>query len=252
MDLLTWVGQEKEKILAEEFAKSTRLPFFVNELKPFVYEREMKANPIQQTKAGQNSQPSFTESTPSNTIAPPAFQLQAKEESESTALQGSPEVLTITNGNALIRGGGPNFESLGTTIPPGTRVEVLEEQSRGNSSYIRVKDHNTGAELGWTWKGNATDLDTKYKNANPAYAYHVDGFDLMVYLPKGGIPTSNVDVFFFFHGRGGDFTTTKTHAKNGGYPDNPAISGNIAEAVSNTGNIAICPQGHQFKVDIDW
>lgn len=211
----------------------------------------MKTPTIQEKQPQENQNASFDTVSEGMSLAPPVFQLEASEDAQQPSSPATGFV-TVTNGNALLRGGPPEFKSLETTIAPGTRVVILEEQGTGKSAYVRVKDYDTGAELGWTWKNNTENLDQKYQNSNASYTYHVDGHDLVVFLPKDGIKQASVNVFMFFHGWGGDYTTTRTHAKNGGYDDNPAISGNIAGAVSNAGCIAICPQANQFKSNADW
>jgi hypothetical protein len=239
----------------------------------------MKTPPIQQKQVADSQQSSSGLESEGKALAPPAFQLMASAGSDAppvqrqvngqgaAPLQLKPDgpqgggggqhtpakVLTITNGNSMLRSGPPTFASLGTKIPQGTRVEVLEEKTVNGKTYIRVMDHDTGTELGWTTKSNSEDLDKKYAAAGASFNYHVDGLDLLVFLPKDGLKKTNVDVFMFFHGRGGDFTTTKTHTPGTNeYADNPAISAKIPDAVSKSGGIAICPQGKQFKVDIDW
>ncbi len=215
----------------------------------------MKTAPIQQNQAEDHQSQSLDNTSEGKSMAPPTFQL--KTANENAPMQREPDTpvttLTITNGNAILRGGPPGFDDLGSKIPPGTRVDILEESGKGNSAYIRVKDHDTGNELGWTWKKNTENLDKKYKNSNASYTYHVNGHDLTVFLPKEGLKDSKVNVFMFFHGIGGDYTTDKTHAVNGGYEDNPAIAAKMTEAVSNSGSIAICPQGNNpGSVTSEW
>jgi hypothetical protein len=241
---------------------------------------KMKTPPIQQKQVAETQQHSSTLEAEGKSLAPPAFQLKASQgiapppanggggiakplqmkpkdpqggvDGQEKITLGTPGIRTITDATSWLRGGPPTFASLGTKIAQGTRVEVLEEKVTKTGTYIRIKDYDTDAELGWTSKGNAPDLDARYKNAGSTFNYHVDGHDLLVFLPKDGLKNDNPDVFMFFHGRGGDYTSTKTHAKNGGYEDNPAISAKIPDAVAQSGGIAICPQGHGFKVDIDW
>ena len=237
----------------------------------------MKTPPVQQKQVAKSGQDAPRTEAEGKSVAPPAFQLKTSdgnatspasgagaqtqalqrkaefEEGEKGTAQNAPQLLTIIDKNAALREGPPSFKPLKTKIPRGTRVEVLEESVVKRQTYIRVKDHDSGAELGWTSKGNSKDLDAKYKAAGATYTYHVDGHDLLVFLPKDGLKTQNPNVFMFFHGRGGDYATTKTHTPGTSeFADNPAISGKIPDAVSNSGGIAICPQGHGFKVDGDW
>ena len=160
--------------------------------------------------------------------------------------------VTVTDNHALLRSGPPDFKSTGEKVPAGTRVEILAEETHGRTRFVQVKDHDSGKELGWTSLGNTADLDKKYAASKPSYVYNVDGHDLLVFVPPGGIKQATVNVFVFYHGRGADYASSKTHAKNGGFEDNAAIGAKIPEAVANTGTIAICPQGHGFKVDQDW
>jgi hypothetical protein len=236
----------------------------------------MKTPPLQQKAAGNQPAAQDSPASEGKSLAPPSFQLEAsegagaqpaqlktgkaapmqmkteKDEEGGNSGQGDLEMLTITNGNAVLRSGPPQFSSLGSTIPQGTRVDVLERKAVGKASYIRVKDHDTGTELGWTSEGNSADLDKRYKAAGASYTYHVDGHDLLVFVPPGGPKSATVNIFFFFHGNGGDYTTSKTHAQTKGFEDNPAISANMAQAVANSGSIAICPQGNGKKVDGEW
>ncbi len=234
----------------------------------------MKTPPVQHSQAADSRhEPTGLESE-GKSMAPPAFQLKTTESSSTSAAakpvhqkaadpqavqdskqeskQVPAEVLTITDGNAYLRSGAPTFAPLKSKITQGTRVDVLEESVVGGKTYIRVQDHDTGAELGWTAKANAVNLDKKYKPASATHVYNVGGHDILVFMPKDGLKKTNVDVFMFFHGRGSDYSTTQTHAKSKGFDDNPAISANIADAVSKSGGIAICPQGHGFKVENDW
>jgi hypothetical protein len=216
----------------------------------------MKTPPIQQKQVADSRHASSGSESEGKSLTPPIFQLKTSEDAGApnpNSSQGSPQMLTVTNGNTLLRGGPPSFTSLGTKIAQGTRIEVLEEKVVSGKTYIRVKDHDTGAELGWNAKSNAEDLDKKYKNAGATYNYHVGGYDLLVFVPKDGLKKTNPDVFMFFHGNGGDYKTAKTHTPGTNeFEDNPAISAKMAEAVSNSGNIAICPQGHNFHMDGEW
>lgn len=203
----------------------------------------MKTAPIQQNQSENQQNEFFGQSPEGKSMTPPTFQLQAGDENGTeTPTTDPPVVMTTTNDDARLRGGPPEFAETGSNISQGTRLEVLEEQRKGNSAYIRVKDHDTQQELGWTWKGNVENLDQKYQQANATYHYHVGGNDLIVFLPENGLTDARPDIFMFFHGIGGDYSTDKTHARNGGYEDNPAIAADMAQAVNNSGGIAICPQ----------
>lgn len=73
---------------------------------------------------------------------------------------------TVTDRNALLRGGPPDFRAAGRTIPAGTFVLVLEE-SAGTTPpgrYVRVcggrisgTDFTQGDEFGWTAASNLSD-----------------------------------------------------------------------------------------------
>jgi hypothetical protein len=218
----------------------------------------MKTPPIQQKQSAAPQQEAPGMESEGKSLAPPAFQLKASSDIAAAKpiqrkVLGTPGVLTITNDTAYLRDGSPSFISKGTTIAQGTRVVVLEEKKGANGTFIRVKNYDTDEELGWTSKTNVTDLDKKYKNGAATYNYHVGGYDLLVFVPKDGIKKTNPDVFMFFHGNGGDYTTAKTHTPGTDeFTDNPAISGKIPDAVSNSGSIAICPQGHNFHMDGEW
>lgn len=90
---------------------------------------------------------------------------------------------TVTDKQAIIRGGAPNFASLGTTIPPGTYVIVSETKQSAGKIFVKVKraEIKNGKikakeEIGWTSAANLTDgctahfasdewIDTKGANA---------------------------------------------------------------------------------------
>ncbi|HVE56526.1 MAG TPA: M15 family metallopeptidase [Pyrinomonadaceae bacterium] len=72
---------------------------------------------------------------------------------------------TVTDKQALIRGGSPNFASLGKTIPAGTYVLVTDRaQSAAGKNFVKVslaeiKNGKIKAkeEIGWTSAGNLTE-----------------------------------------------------------------------------------------------
>lgn len=141
-------------------------------------------------------------------------------------------MLTITDHNARVRGGPPGFVATQRTIPAETRIIVLEEQTAGGQTYLRVSDRDSGMPLGWTLRSNAEDLDQTFKAARAAHVYRAKGYNLMVYVPQDRALESEVDVFVFFHGNGGDFATTRTNKAFGGYADNTAISADLPAAVT--------------------
>ncbi len=61
--------------------------------------------------------------------------------------------LTVTDPEALVRGGAPDFTPTGAIIPQGTEVQLIAESA--GRSYLHVHDSN-GAELGWTAASNVS------------------------------------------------------------------------------------------------
>lgn len=156
--------------------------------------------------------------------------------------------ITITDPTAYIRTPPPALQSTQQKIPVGTRVDVLQEQTVGGRKFIEVKDHDTGKVIGWTARTNGEDLNQKYAAAGAPHVYNVNGYDLLVYTsPDLKPPTA--DVFMFFHGDGGDYTSRKTNVKDGGYEDNTAISAHVPEGVAQSGRnmVAILPQAKTKK-----
>lgn len=162
-------------------------------------------------------------------------------------------MLTITDNKALLRSGPPHFQSADKTIPPGTRIDVLETAASGGKMYVRVRNRDTGEALGWTLRSNAQDLREKFLAARANHVYYAGDHYLVVYLPANGIAPPDVDIFMFFHGIGGDYATTSTNKQNGGFADNTGISadlpGTVSEAERNV--IAICVQANN-KDSPEW
>lgn len=229
----------------------------------------MKTPPLQQKQAAGPSQESSNQESEGKSLAPPAFQLKTSESGGAPsgnaaqlkaaspkggqgAVQMAGQFYTINNKLAALRGGAPDFKSLGKTIPKFTSVQIEEEVTNDKGVYVRVKDSDTGAELGWTKKENVTGIQDFYKPAKASYTYHIGGYDMLVFVPKGIESATNPNVFLFFHGNGGDYSTSRTRAETKTYEDNPAISANMSEAATNSGSIAICPQGHHDKMSTEW
>ena len=222
----------------------------------------MKTPPIQQKQAAAPQQEQSGQESEGKSLTPPAFQLKASEAGAASGgnaaqlksagpqgggqgpIQRAGQVYKINNKQAALRGGAPDFKSLGKYIPKGTAVEILEEQSTDKDTFVRVKNVDSGAELGWTKKENVTGIQEHYKAAKASYTYHIGGYDLLVYVPKGIETATNPNIFLFFHGNGGDYSLDKKHTPGTyEFPDNPALSANMNDAVANSGSIAICPQG---------
>jgi len=79
------------------------------------------------------------------------------------------ENFTVTDKQALIRGGAPAFASTGKSIPAGTYVVVTERANSGGKTYVKVcnaeiSDGQISAtdEIGWTSASNLTDGCTNY------------------------------------------------------------------------------------------
>jgi hypothetical protein len=71
---------------------------------------------------------------------------------------------TVTDRQALIRGGAPDFASTGATIPVGSYVLVTEKADSGGKTFVKVSRAEikkgklkTKEELGWTSAANLTD-----------------------------------------------------------------------------------------------
>lgn len=76
---------------------------------------------------------------------------------------------TVTDKQAIIRGGAPGFASLGKTIPVGSYVLVTEKASSNGKRFVKVcraeiADGQIAAKdvIGWTSAGNLTDGCTKF------------------------------------------------------------------------------------------
>lgn len=230
----------------------------------------MKTPPLQQKQAAGPQQEPTSQESEGKSLAPPAFQLKASESGGAPtgnaaqmkaaspkggqgAVQMAGQFYTINNAEAALRGGAPDFKSLGKTIPKFTSVQIVEEVTNDKGVYVRVKNSDTGAELGWTKKENVTGIQDFYQPAKASYTYHIGGYDMLVFVPKGIESATNPNVFLFFHGNGGDYSTSKTHTPGTyEFKDNPAISANMNDAVANSGSIAICPQGHHEKMSTEW
>lgn len=79
------------------------------------------------------------------------------------------ENYTVTDKQALIRGGAPAFASTGKSIPAGSYVIVTERVNGGGKTYAKVSAAEikrgkikTKEEIGWTSAANLTDGCTKY------------------------------------------------------------------------------------------
>jgi hypothetical protein len=84
----------------------------------------------------------------------------------SWALPPPGEHKTVTDKNAVVRGGGPKYASLGKTIPAGTFVFVLESSKDTSPAgkYVRVcrgtvenEGFTRGEEIGWTAASNLSE-----------------------------------------------------------------------------------------------
>jgi hypothetical protein len=76
---------------------------------------------------------------------------------------------TVTDKQAIIRGGAPNFASLGKTIPVGSYVVVTEKAQANGKSFVKICRAETAGgqitkkeELGWTSAVNLTDGCAKF------------------------------------------------------------------------------------------
>ncbi|HEX8267367.1 MAG TPA: M15 family metallopeptidase [Pyrinomonadaceae bacterium] len=76
---------------------------------------------------------------------------------------------TVTDDQALIREGAPNFKSTGKTIPVGTYVLVTEKSEDNAGKYVKVCEAqiangevSAGQEIGWTAAVNLTDGCSKH------------------------------------------------------------------------------------------
>ncbi|MEP6903307.1 MAG: M15 family metallopeptidase [Actinomycetota bacterium] len=76
---------------------------------------------------------------------------------------------TVTDGQAVIRGGRPNFASTGKTIPVGSYVLVTQKSQSAGKSFVKVSkaEIKNGQikpkeEIGWTSAANLTEGCTDY------------------------------------------------------------------------------------------
>ena len=151
---------------------------------------------------------------------------------------------TITDPAAYAREGPPHFKSTGKVLPVGARVEISDEITEGKAVYVEVKDHDSGANLGWTAKTNLGDV--AFAQSGAQYVYESGGHPLMVYVPPGlkTTPADPVDVFMFFHGWYADYASAGVDNFQKEDPGKAADLAGAARAAAAGGRnvIVIAPQ----------
>jgi hypothetical protein len=160
---------------------------------------------------------------------------------------------TITNSNAILRGDPPDFKSMGTTLPVGARIDVVETQisaKRPKGTFVKVAEHGTGKELGWTSQANLGDV--QYANAAASFVYvatvkprpgHAGTLPVMVYVPPKYDGTNKTDVVLYYHGDAANYTAAKA---NDYTSENAAIGMNLPGLTLGANQIVIAPQGNEW------
>src|SRR5262249_42849108 len=142
---------------------------------------------------------------------------------------------TITDPNAVVRGGPPDFKPTGEKpIPVGTRVDVGDTQTStkgAKGTFVKVGEHGTTNELGWTARSNPG--DAQYAQAAANFVYEVEvkiaqgtgsqKLPILVYLPPNFAP-SKADVVLYFHGDAANYSASEA---NNYTRENPAIGMNL-------------------------
>jgi hypothetical protein len=159
---------------------------------------------------------------------------------------------TITDPQATVRGGPPDFKATKSNLPVGTRVDVTDEKDsakRPKVTYVEVAEHGSGNALGWTAKTNLGDV--KYAAAGASFVYvakvqpregHPDSLPVMVYVPPK-FDGKKADVVLYFHGDAADYSATKSDNYD---RENPAIGMKLAGMALGPNQIVIAPQGNEW------
>lgn len=160
---------------------------------------------------------------------------------------------TITDPDAVIRGGPSDFKSTGKTIAVGTRVQVIDTQTAtkgGTGSFVNLVEAGTGAAIGWTSRENLGDV--QYAKAAASFVYaakvapragHRDILPIMVYLPPNFDGTKKADIVLYFHGDAADYSASSSD--NYGR-ENPAIGMHLTGGADGSNRLVVAPQGNEW------
>jgi hypothetical protein len=159
---------------------------------------------------------------------------------------------TITDPQSTVRGGPPDFKATRTTLPVGTRVDVVATEvaaKRPKGTFVEVTEHGSGKPLGWTSKANLGDV--QYAAAGASFVYvakvqprkgHTDSLPVMVYVPPK-FDGTKADVVLYFHGDAADYSAGKSNNYD---RENPAIGMKLAGLALGPNQIVIAPQGNEW------
>lgn len=165
---------------------------------------------------------------------------------------------TITDPNAVVRGGPPDFKATGDPpIAVGTRVDIIDTQvsTKPKGTFVNLVEHGTGKALGWTMKMNLG--DAQYEKAAASFVYvakvqprkgHPDTLPVMVYVPPNfdGKNATTVDAVLYFHGDAADYAASEA---NNYKRENPAIGMNLAGVKTSANRIIIAPQINEWQAN---
>jgi hypothetical protein len=177
----------------------------------------------------------------------PAIQRQPRTNRPPTFAGGTQ---TITNNNALKRGGPNDFKTTGQKLPMGERVDIIDTQTTARGTFVQVVQHATGTELGWTSQMNLGDF--QYAKAAASFVYMAkvkprtarpDTLPLLVYVPTQLDGQHAVDIVLYFHGDAANYSTGKANNYDS---ENPAIGMNLAGVGLNDHQIIIAPQINEW------
>jgi hypothetical protein len=157
---------------------------------------------------------------------------------------------TVTNLQAVVREGPDDFKSTGATIPVGTRVDVVETRSAKSGTFVKVAEHGTGKDLGWTSRDNLG--DAQYAKAAASFVYmarvkpregHRDQLPIMVYVSEGFDGTKAADIVLYLHGDAADYSvgTSDNYTR-----ENPAIGMHLKGGPAGSNRIVIAPQVNEW------
>lgn len=120
---------------------------------------------------------------------------------EEPVTEAKDEYAIVTDANALLREGPPDYKSKGTKVDKDTEVHVLELAYKPGqyNGYARIEPRAGGAELGWTAAANLTsskDMDPAWKPAEALDLKDLSGDELTMarlYNEKGAFIKSQAE-----------------------------------------------------------
>jgi hypothetical protein len=157
---------------------------------------------------------------------------------------------TVTDLKAYVREGPDDFKPTSATIPVGTRVDVVETRSVKSGTFVKVAEHATGKDLGWTARTNLG--DAQYARAAASFVYmaqvkpregYRDRLPVMVYVSEGFDGKKAADIVLYLHGDAADYSvgTSDNYER-----ENPAIGMHLRGGPAGTNRIVIAPQVNEW------